>query len=939
MPGDRVTEWRETLTDDANTLFTSVVTPLLGPGWETRSDGFWLHARTTAGRLPAQGWKLHVSAVPHTAGAVLAACVPVLRAHGVAFKCAEDTAVLLHLLSSRYGADGTGKFLTVYPPDADTCAGLADLLAEATTGLAGPLVPSDARWLPDAPVHYRYGPFTTENRLTDDGRSVPVLLRPDGTAEPDVRDRFAPPSWAPALPRPPLPRPARSARPPLLADRYRVRSVLRRSARGGVFTGEDTVTGRPVVVKHARAHVGTTPAGLDARDVLRHEARVLRELSGTGVVPALLDVVETGHASYLVETQVTGAPLNRFVAEGWRPGRTVGDQVWRVATSLAHAVATVHATGWTLCDLSPGNVIVGADGRCTLVDLELAARPGDLVPRDSTPGYTAPEQTYASLVDRAPGAAADCHALGCLLFLLAAGRDPLHLNGTWSAGRQLAGQLADLTDRHGFAAAVAPLVAALLCEDPGYRPSAAQTEAHLTHLSKATRGTHEGRHRLGSPGGAAVSDGCVWEVAVPAAPTAPDQSTPAVHQAWPLPGFGAVKPRQPQPRPLPATPHKAPGLRAVLADGIGELVEHIHRHGPAALRLDAPWRSPRDRLGVDFGLSGPLLLLARALSVPSARTGTDAGRLRDAVRQLAEHAEGRRGPDSLAPGPRLGLATGEAGRIWALWDAAEALGDDALRDRLLVRAAELTPAVPAPPGAGPLRLSLGHGIAGLGTLHLRLHLATGSPRLRRSALACADALLTASGTAAPGLMEGTAGTTWFLLALGHTLDHAPAVVRAERAVRECAGRVLAETVVSGARLGHHNGLAGEGRLLAAAARLGIPTEDALERLEDAFDGWHSTAPTGLARGISGWAEFLLDRGHPAAGRTLSALVARANVRHGRITVPDDSGAYAGHALADGGGGPLWVLLRAVAGGPGLWDPRPVRAETATSAGSPDRART
>ncbi|MET7472981.1 hypothetical protein ABZT17_01265 [Streptomyces sp. NPDC005648] len=895
MSGDRVREWREALTADGDTPYAPVVVPLLDDAWETHADGFWLHARPIGATLPVQGWKLHVSAVPGSAARVLAACVPVLREHRVAFKCAEDMAVLLQLLSSRYEAGGMGKFLTVYPPDADACVTVGDLLAEATAGLQGPPVVSDSVWRPDSPVHYRYGGFTGEDRLTDDGRLVPVLIGPDGTAERDVRDRFAPPSWAPALPRPDATRTRGAGGAVLVAGRYRVRSVLRRSARGGVFTGQDLTTGRPVVIKHARAHVGVTPDGSEARDVLRHEAQALRELASTGVVPGLVDFVETGKAAYLVEEQADGGTLRRLVTARWRPGRTVGDTVWRVAVSLAHAVATVHAAGWTLCDLSPGNVMVGPDARCTLIDLELAARPGDPVLRDNTPGYAAPEQHYASLVDRAPGPAADCHALGGLLFLLGAGRDPLHLNGMWSAGERLAGQLAALRDRQGFAVAVAPLVEALLRDDPAHRPTAAAALSRLVRMASAR----------------------------PGPPALPARS-------------GAF-----------ATPVQAtgPDPRAVLADGIGELVDHVRVHGPGAFRLDTPWRGRRDALGVDFGVCGPLLVLTRALAAPSSLTGADPTRLHDAVRRTTDHVQRQPWPESLTSGPRLGLATGEAGRLWALWDASEVLRDQALRERLMTRAVELADTVAplARSGAAGTRLSLGHGIAGLGTLLLRLHLATGRTDLRASALTCADALLVtraadgpagggaagggprANSAPAGGLLAGPAGIVWFLLALGHGLDHAPALHAAREAVDGRAAQVMSAAEAPDAPLGHHDGLTGEGRLLAAAARHGLPVGEALRRIEDAIEGRDSTAPTGLARGLSGWTEFLLDAGGRGADHLITALAARTNVRYGRITVPDDSGAYANHTLADGVCGPLWVLLRAADARPGLWDPAPRQA--------------
>ncbi|MFD0564911.1 protein kinase [Kitasatospora saccharophila] len=877
-----MTEWREELSAVGNEAYAPLVEALLDGGWETSGDGFWFRARPVGNRLPHQGWKLHVSAEPGAAPAVLAACVPVLREHRVAFKCAEDLAVLLQLLSTRYAASGTGKFLTVYPADPEQCAAVAESLADATAGLAGPPVLSDALWRDGSPVYHRYGAFTTADRLTEDGTLVPVLLRPDGTAEPDVRDRFAPPGWAPALPRRADTAAARHA--PLVADRYRVRAVLRRSARGGVFLGTDTRTGREVVIKHVRAHIGATPEGTDARDVLRHEARVLDALAGTGVVPAVLALVETGTAAFLVQERLAGVTLAEFVDTTWRPGESVGARIWQLAGSLADAVAAVHAAGWVLGDLSPGNVIVGPDGRCRLIDLELAARPGDRVLRDHTAGYAAPEQYLAPLRGATPGQAADAHALGGLWFLLAAGRDPLAPHGSRSTADLLGAELAVLDDRHGFAGTVALLVRGLLSEDPARRPTARTAAAGL---AAAVREHHP-------DGGARTPDDG-------ARTTAPERVTGA----------------------------------AVLADGIDELTRLVLWFGEKRLKLQPAWRRRRDGLGTDFGAGGPLLVLARAAR---AQYGTDQRELRDAVRLLAGEVERAPSPESLRPGPRPGLASGEAGRLWALWEAAEALGDEALKAGTVRRAAVLAAAAqPLVNGAdSTLRLSLGHGIAGLGMLQLRLYLATREPGPAEAASACAQALVAAlDASPVPptgGLAAGAAGIAWFLLAAGRFLDHGPAARRAEREVARICDRVAAQPVSAVRQLAHHDGLTGEGRLLVAAVRCGLDTLAAVQRLVGAVPHWCSPARTGLARGLSGWAEFLLDAAElDGTGRTVPAaldpvfdsIAARANPRHGRLLLPDDSGRHVNHSLADGTAGPLWVGLRLRTGGPGLWDPRPV----------------
>src|SRR6201999_93657 len=54
--------------------------------WRHEATGSWCHVVPVAHRMPRQGWKLHVSATPYSAGRVLAAALPVLLAAATPFK-------------------------------------------------------------------------------------------------------------------------------------------------------------------------------------------------------------------------------------------------------------------------------------------------------------------------------------------------------------------------------------------------------------------------------------------------------------------------------------------------------------------------------------------------------------------------------------------------------------------------------------------------------------------------------------------------------------------------------------------------------------------------------------------------------------------------------------------------------------------------------------
>ncbi|MFF1798909.1 hypothetical protein ACFVXQ_32650, partial [Kitasatospora sp. NPDC058263] len=342
---------------------------------------------------------------------------------------------MAELVSARADRGGGGKFLTVYPVDDEQFRRLAEALHRATAALPGPGILSDRPYRPDSLVHYRYGAFRRDERLTADGLLETMLRTPEGGFVRDLRlPRFAPPPWAP----PPFPANEADGRPHpggsspggsgvLLDDRYEVRSAIRYSYRGGICLAADRRTGREVVVKEARQHVGATLAGADATDLLRHEARMLDRLAEHGLCPRALGLVHQGGNLYLVQERVPGQDLRAWTAgrPGTEPdtepattrptpagpatpGRTSDEPTadgptatgpvttgpvttGRIAEQLVALVRQVHALGLVLRDLSPGNVMVTPDGTLRLVDLEALAHPGDRVRRVETPGYTAPE--------------------------------------------------------------------------------------------------------------------------------------------------------------------------------------------------------------------------------------------------------------------------------------------------------------------------------------------------------------------------------------------------------------------------------------------------------------------------------------------------------------------------------------------------------------------
>jgi serine/threonine protein kinase len=88
-------------------------------------------------------------------------------------------------------------------------------------------------------------------------------------------------------------------------------------------------------------------------------------------------------------------------------------------------VERVHRAGYVLRDLNPNNLMVDTDGRLWLIDLEMIARPGEVVRRAFIVGYAGPEVVEADSVGPAPQQSADLYSLGAVLFHLCSGAETL----------------------------------------------------------------------------------------------------------------------------------------------------------------------------------------------------------------------------------------------------------------------------------------------------------------------------------------------------------------------------------------------------------------------------------------------------------------------------------------------------------------------------------
>ncbi len=200
-------------------------------------------------------------------------------------------------------------------------------------------------------------------------------------------------------------------------------------------------------------------------------------------VQAVLGADAEAPRPWLATELVVGPTLaQRVAADGPLPG----PELHALATGLADALIAVHAAGVLHRDVSPANVVLGADGP-VLVDFGIARFAGATTLTMTgtvmgTAGWVAPEL----LRDDDVSAAADLWSLGAVLAYAATGRPPADGSRAEVVLRKvLDGDL----DLRGLPPWLEGSVRRCLDPDPARRPSATELRAELAPGGTAAAAT------------------------------------------------------------------------------------------------------------------------------------------------------------------------------------------------------------------------------------------------------------------------------------------------------------------------------------------------------------------------------------------------------------------------------------------------------------------
>ncbi|MEU4836229.1 class III lanthionine synthetase LanKC [Streptosporangium sp. NPDC023615] len=385
-------------------------------GWRTGVKGPWFNYIHTTEKMPAQGWKIHISATRETAQKVLDITAEYCIEREISFKFLMSEAAYIGRNLKYADRGGSGKFITIYPADDMQLKQILDELDPLLEGLGGPYILSDLRWR-EGPLYLRYGGFVERLTRNDLGEPAMAIETPEGDLVVDRRDPvFYVPEWV---------------EPPdfllsHLRDReqgdapddfpYDIESAVHFSNGGGIYVAIEKATGRKVILKEARPGAGLDQVGRDAVTRLKREHQFLLELADLDAVVNCYDYFELWEHHFLVQEFVDGVTLNKRMVHRTPLIRVDATEEtirefteWAVdiTSQIDEVVGRLHERGIAFGDLHPNNIMITEDGKVKLVDFELAT----YVDQDQRIGMGAPGFVPP---DNRESLAADLYALGCL---------------------------------------------------------------------------------------------------------------------------------------------------------------------------------------------------------------------------------------------------------------------------------------------------------------------------------------------------------------------------------------------------------------------------------------------------------------------------------------------------------------------------------------------
>lgn len=154
------------------------------------------------------------------------------------------------------------------------------------------------------------------------------------------------------------------------------------------------------------------------------EAKAIFSMNHPGIV-RVTDIFEENETAYYVMEYIDGCSLGEVLE---KRGVFTEEEATRIIRAAAEALAHVHSTNRLHLDIKPGNIMLGNNGKVTLIDFGVSKQYDEVNGENTstllgkTPGFAPPEQMGNSIKAFTP--ATDIYALGATLYKMLTGITP-----------------------------------------------------------------------------------------------------------------------------------------------------------------------------------------------------------------------------------------------------------------------------------------------------------------------------------------------------------------------------------------------------------------------------------------------------------------------------------------------------------------------------------